>query len=129
MTATRDRKIDPITLDYVSDGRGGFVEVDVIENQIAISFVAAFSEWEGDSGLGHRFPKRETDTPATRLRLRDLAIDALRWLVEDGSLETVDVTVEHYDLGKVAFAVEAYRPGQSTAVELPTFLVSVGGSP
>lgn len=128
---TLDRKIDPVTLDYVSDGRGGFVEVDVVENQIVVSFSVAFGEFEGDATLGHRLGElaRATDSDLNRRRMADLAREALAWLVEDGSLESVAVVVESYDRGKVAFQVSAYRPGQSAAIPLPAFLVSVGGSP
>ncbi len=129
-----DRQIDPKTMDYVSDtnangsNNGKFVEVDVLENQILIAFMVGLKDWEGDSELGNRFGElaRATDTIENRQRLKDLAKDALSFLVEDGSLESVDVAVEHFDAGRVAFAVDAYRPGQTTPVVLPTFLVPVG---
>jgi phage gp46-like protein len=131
MTARRDRKIDPVTLDYVDDGRGGFVECDVLENQIVISFSVAFGSWEGDPTLGHRLGElaRAVDSDLNRRRMADLGREALAWLVADGSLESVECIVEQYDRGKVAFQVIAYRLGEESPVPLPSFLVPVGGSP
>lgn len=131
MTARRDRKIDPITLDYVDDGKGGFVEVDVLENQIVLSFSVDAGLWEGDPTFGHRLRElsRAVDSDLNRRRLADLGREALVWLVENGSLSSVECVVESFGFGKVAFQVNAFRAGEESPVPLPSFLVSVGGSP
>lgn len=126
-----DRKIDPVTLDYVDGVNGKFEEVDVLENQIVVSVMVAIKDWEGDPAIGSRLREMErtTDTDVNRRRMRDLLLEALQWLVEDGSLASVDAEVEQYANGRVAFQVSAYRPGERQPVPLPTFLISVGGSP
>ncbi len=127
-----DRQIDPVTLDYVNSTTkpGAFEEVDVLENQIVISFFVALTEWEGDPDTGNRFGElaRATDTAENRKRLEDLAKDALRWLVDDGSLETVNVLVEQFRPGGVAFQVDAYKPGKRVREPLPTLFVPVGAA-
>jgi phage gp46-like protein len=126
-----DRKIDPVTLDYVDAVNGKFEEVDVLENQIVVSVMVALKAWEGDPELGSRLGEMErtTDTDVNRRRMRDLLNEALAWLVQDGSLASVDAEVAQYANGRVAFQVSAYRPGERDPVSLPNFLVSVGGSP
>lgn len=128
---TPDRKIDPVTGDYVDAAGGKFEEVDVLENQIAVSFLTDLGSWEGDPNLGHRLGEleRTTDMDLNRRRLAEYGKAALAWLVEDGSLDSVDVDVESISAGRVAFQVSAYRPGERNPVPLPTFLVPVGGSP
>jgi phage gp46-like protein len=124
-----DRKIDPVTLDYVDAVNGKFEEVDVLENQIVVSAMIVLKAWEGDPTLGLREMERSTDTDVTRRRLRDLLLEAFQWLVQDGSLASVDAEVQQYANGRVAFQVSAFRPGERSPVPLPSFLVSVGGSP
>jgi phage gp46-like protein len=124
-----DRKIDPVTLDYVDATGGKFEEVDVLENQIVVSAMVVLKAWEGDPTLGLREMERSTDSDVTRRRMRDLLLEAFQWLVQDGSLASVDVEVQQYTAGRVAFQVSAFRPGERSPVPLPSFLVSVGGSP
>lgn len=125
-----DRKIDPITGSFIAAPGGKFVECDVLENQILFSFLVQLKRWEGDPEFGNQFAElaRALDTSGNRQRLADLANACLAWLVSDGSLDSVSVTVEQYDAGVVAFKVLAYQPGQTTATVLPTYLVPVGGN-
>jgi phage gp46-like protein len=123
-----DRRLDPVTGDFVDGDAGGFESCDDIENQIASSFLIERGSWEGDPELGHRFAELEnaTDTAENRARLRDLARDAVQWLVDDGKLSHVDVTVEQFDAGGVAFQVDYYIPGSDKPRPAGPFLVAIG---
>jgi phage gp46-like protein len=122
-----NRKIDPVTRDFVLASGGKFDRSDVIENKIALSFLEEFGAWEGDAELGHRFAElaRATDTAENRLRMKDLGRQALKWLLDSGELERVEVTVETYGGGRVAFQVDAYQAG-GRLVRVGPLLVSVG---
>lgn len=128
-----DRKLDEVTGDFRAASGGGFEQCDVIENQIAFSFMIEQGSWEGDPELGHRL--RELDgainSPENRNRLRDLALQAVQWLIDDGSLESVDVTVDDdtdvTTVDQVAFEVDYTPVGATQARKAGPFLAAVGG--
>jgi phage gp46-like protein len=122
-----DRRLDPVTADFVDDEEGGFELCDVIDNKVAFSYSIAAGSWEGDPTLGHRFNElaNATDTQANRNRLADLAAQAVQWLIDGGELESVDVTVERLKPGAVAFQVDYYVPNQIQP-RRRAFLVPVG---
>lgn len=125
-----DRYLDPATEDFESNSTGGFVSSENIENMIAFSYLIPVGSWEGDPELGHRFAEldRVTDTVENRNRLRDLARDAVKWLVVLGLLERVDVTVESYGPSRVAFQVDYYTPASKSVRRAGPFLVGVGAA-
>ena len=125
-----DRYLDPVTADFEDAARGAFESSEDIENQIAFSYLVPLGSWEGDTTLGHRFDElaRATDTSENRNRLRDLAKDAVKWLMDDGKLTRVDVTVESLGDGKVAFQVDYYTPDSKMPKKAGPFLVAVGVS-
>jgi phage gp46-like protein len=127
-----DRRIDPVTGTFVSDGRGGFERCEVIENQIAFSYMIEEGSWEGDAELGHRFRElaRAENTATNRLRLADLARQAIQWLIDDGSVESVEVTVDDTaasrPIDQVPFEVDYYLPGAQQPRKAGPFLLPVG---
>ncbi len=123
-----DRRLDPVTADFVDGTAGGFESSEDIENQIAFCYSIAVGSWEGDPELGHRFDElaRATDTSENRARLRDLAEQAAQWLVDAGSLERVTVYAESLRAGSVAFQVDYYTPGNKKPRPAGPFLVPVG---
>lgn len=124
-----DRKLDPVTEDFVDATAGAFLEVDAIENQIAFSYLIEQGAWEGDPDLGHRFKElaRVTNTVENRNRLRDLARQAVQWLIDTGAIESIEITDEVIGADGVAFEVDYYLPNQKTARRAGPFLVPVGG--
>lgn len=123
-----DRRLDPVTGDFVDAPKGGFESCDDIENMIAFSYSIAVGSWEGDPALGHRFDElaRAVDNASNRSRLAELARDAVIWLLTLGLLTRVDVFVESWGDGVVAFEVDYYTPGQDKARRAGPFLVTVG---
>lgn len=124
-----DRKLDPVTEDFIAASAGGFEQCDVIENQIAFSYLIEYGSWEGDPLLGHRFKElaRATNTVENRNRLRDLAKQAVQWLIDLGALASVEITDEVIDKDGVAFEVDYYVPNSKTARKAGPFLIPVGG--
>lgn len=47
-----DRKFDPITQDFVRDGKGGFVRTETAETSMFNMMVAKRGKWWGDPELG-----------------------------------------------------------------------------
>lgn len=123
---TLDRQIDPITLDYVDGSAGSFAEVEVIENQIILSVIIAAQSWEGDPTVGAGLDPRAKDGDQDLQKLGADIAAALQWLIDDGDLVQVDVAVQSYTGGVVAFEVDAYRPGADQPLQLPPFLIAVG---
>jgi phage gp46-like protein len=123
-----DRRLDPVSADFVADDAGGFESSDDIENQVAFSYSIPVGSWEGDPLLGHRFDElaNARDIPEDRNRLRDLAKDAVKWLVDLGLITRVDVVVEQHRPGSVAFQVDYYTPGSKVARKAGPFLIPVG---
>lgn len=78
---------------------------------------------EGLAGDGDRFGSklwllvRAKESAETRARARDYAEDALRWLVEDGIAERVDVEILSPELARCGIVVRVYR-GDGRAVTL-----------
>jgi phage gp46-like protein len=123
-----DRRLDPVSGDFVDGAAGGFESCDDIENQIAASYCIAAGSWEGDPTLGHRFDElaRATNTVENRSRLRDLARAAVQWLFDLGLLERVEISSEEIKPDAVAFQVDYYVPGSEKPRPAGPFLVAVG---
>jgi phage gp46-like protein len=123
-----DRQLDPVTGDFVDAPGGAFAQCDVIDNQIAFSYLLPVGSWEGDPTLGHGFNDlaRAQNTQENRNRLGDLARLAVQWLIDLGAVESVDVTVEAIGADGVAFEVDYYTPGSTTPRSAGKFLVPVG---
>lgn len=125
-----DRYLDPVTGDFEAAAKGAFESSEDIENMIAFSYLVPLGSWEGDPLLGHRFDElaRATDTSENRNRLRDIAKDAAKWLVDLGLISTLDVTVESYGAGKVAFQIDYYVPESKLPKRAGPFLVPLGAA-
>lgn len=123
-----DRRLDPVTEDFVDGDGGGFETCDVIENKVAMSFKIPRGSWEGDPSLGHRFAEldRATNTSANRLRLEDLCRDAIKWLTDSGEISDVVVQVDDFGSDKVAFQVDYRIPGAGKNTKAGPFLIPVG---
>lgn len=124
-----DRKLDPVTGDFRSAAGGAFERCDVIENQIAFSYKIPVGSWEGDPELGHRFAEldRAVNNIENQNRARDLAKLAVQWLIDLGSIESVEVTVESLGPDGIAFEVDYYLPNAQQPRKAGPFLVPVGG--
>ena len=125
-----DRRLDPVTGDFVDGDAGGFESCEDIENQIAFSYLVPVGSWEGDPELGHRFGELDsaTNTSENRNRLRDLAERAVDWLVKLGRLSRVEVSVESVKPDGAAFQVDYWTPGDKSPRKAGPFLVSVGAA-
>lgn len=54
--------------------------------------------------------QREKITTQLLTRLRDLATSALAWMIDEGQLQAVNVTVERYGLDGVAWQIDCQLP-------------------
>lgn len=124
-----DRKLDPVTGDFVDGPAGSFMGCDVIENQIAFSYSNPLGSWEGDPTLGHGFNElaRATNTVENQNRLKDLAKQAIQWLLDLGVVDSVDVSEEQIGTDGVSFEVDYTQPGVITPKKAGPFLIPVGG--
>jgi phage gp46-like protein len=123
-----DRKLYPVTEDFLDEDNGAFELCDAIENKIAFTYLIEAGSWEGDPRLGHGFAElaRAKNTPESRNRLRDLAEQAIQWLIDLGEVESVTVTVEEFKADAAAFQVDYYTPGNTRPRRVGPFLIPVG---
>ena len=71
---------------------------------------------------------RAKETPETRLLARDYAEEALRWLVEDGLAERVDVDLVDVETPRVGLRVRVYRgDGRTVEFRYPRIWEGVSG--
>ena len=125
-----DRRLDPVTADFVDGSAGGFESCDDIENQVAFSLLVPLGSWEGDPLLGHRLGEldRATNTVENRNRLRSIVLDAVAWLVDLGKLARVEVTVESHSATAAAYQLDYYTPGDNSPRKAGPFLVPLGAA-
>lgn len=122
------RLIDPLTGDVQSAAGGVFVVAPDLASKILFSYSIALGSWEGDPTMGHRLDElaQEIDTVETRQRVKDLAAEAVEWLIKSGELSSVEVDVQSVGAGIVAFQPRCYAPGSSSPVP-GIGLISIGG--
>lgn len=123
-----DRRLDPVSGDFVSAPGGAFESCADVDNMVAFSFSIAVGSWEGDPELGHRFDElaNAIDTQEDRNRLRDLAALAVAWIVKLGLLAKVETFAESLGGGAVAFEVDLYKPNVKLPTKAGPFLVPIG---
>lgn len=104
----RDRKIDPITKDYIDDGAGGTEWTATSQTMVYHQVLGRVDEWVGDPEAGSRLHKLSKKlTEHVLHEATDAVQDALRPLVELGVLGGVDVVVTRDQRGKLALAASS----------------------
>jgi len=124
-----DRYVNPVTGDYIPAPGGAWREDDPALNRIALSCTVPLGQWEGDPGIGHRLGDlaRLGDTAETRREIGARIEEALRWLLDDGTLARVETVVESIGRGRAVFSVIAHAPGRPLPLQAGPFFVDVGG--
>jgi phage gp46-like protein len=90
-----DLKRDPITKDYVDNGRGGLVYTQSIETQVYNQIHCRKNEWVADPELGntaHLIPKKSS--LQTMQRYRESYLEALQYFITEGLAEDLVLTVD-----------------------------------
>lgn len=96
-----DRKIDPVTKDYVSDGKGSYVKTATCETAAYHQVQDRFGEWAGDHTAGCRAHAiKRKNNGATMLRLKDAFHDALQVLVDNGRARDLKVELDLDQYGR-----------------------------
>jgi phage gp46-like protein len=96
-----DLRIDPVTKDYVDDGRGGFQTTETIETMLYHQLQTRRNEWVADPELGctaHLIPPK--DTASVALRRRDAFLQALKEFVDLGLAADLVVEVDRDQRGR-----------------------------
>ncbi len=85
------------------------------------------SRLKADPAIGHRYNElaRAGDSDDTLLRLRDFIFEAVKWLVDAGELERVEVEVGRFAPGTFFYEARYFPPGREP-IESGKQLVSVG---
>lgn len=102
--AGRDRKLDPITGDYIPDGRGGWQTTRTIQTAVHHQIHGERGRWAGDKDAGseiHLLPKKNTES--TMQRGADVIREALAVFEADGRATDVQVAVDRDQRGRQAF--------------------------
>jgi phage gp46-like protein len=91
-----DRRIDPVTRDYIDDGAGGYLETLSLETAVVHQVLDEYGADPGDELAGstiHLLPKRSNGVP-TRAEARNAAAVALQPLITAGLARNARVIVE-----------------------------------
>lgn len=94
-----DRKLDPVTGDYIDDGAGGWEYVDTIETEVIHAVKDRRNQWDGDPSAGSDIHTLETANLGERDRLlaKRIMEVALQPFVDDGRARNLRVSVEIND--------------------------------
>lgn len=104
----QDRKIDPITKDYVDDGLGATEWTSSSQTMVHHQVLDYFDEWPGDPATGSRLHKLSKKlTERVMHEATDAVNDALRPLVELGAIGSPDVEVSKDQHGRLALSAAA----------------------
>lgn len=52
---------------------------------------------------------REKQTDETRVKIQEWCFDALRWMIEEGIVDRMEVGAEYFDIGKVLITIDLFR--------------------
>ena len=117
-----DRRFDPVTRDYVEDGRGGFELTRTAETACYHQLLGDLNAWAGDAGAGsrlHLIPRKAGER--TAIAAKDAVEAALRVLVEAGAITGVEVTVTRDQFGRLSLSGSA-QDVQSGELDLSPIL-------
>jgi|GEM_PF-6155013 len=91
-----DRRIDPRTGDYVSDGRGNWQTTTTSETAVYHQLRGDKGRWWGDADAGSRFFELDRAKSALRTAVvvRDILQDALEPLVDAGRIASPQIAIE-----------------------------------
>lgn len=92
----KDRVIDPVTQDYVSDGKGGYVYTTTLATAMQHQLLDELDGWPGDPTAGsnlHLAQKGNVDR-ATMIATRNAARVALQGFVDAGAARNLRTEVK-----------------------------------
>lgn len=119
--------IDPVTRDYTMDSRGELTTDETALTPIVLTLMGYRGLWWADLNLGSRIRALMSGSPPAdpASAVRAAAEEALRDLVDAGSLTAFEVSVESDPgvPGRVVVRVDAVDArGRAVEVELPVVL-------
>lgn len=124
----RERKIDPITRDYVRDGAGGYVYTTTSATKIFHQIVGRRGSWWANAAIGsdcHRIRERNLDRGGI-VAAENSVRTALQLFIDRGLISDLRVEVEADARGRIALLVEA-RDSQGEQIDL-SGLAPFGGT-
>lgn len=117
-----DRRIDPVTRDYVDDGRGSFETTTTIEPQLYHQLQGRLNEWAGDPDAGndsHLIPRKAS--AGNLLRFKDAYQAALQPFIDAGLAADLQVEVEREGLNRFA-VTSSIRDVQAGEIDVTPLL-------
>lgn len=95
--------LDPVTRDYVDDGRGGFAEDRSSMPLVLHQLHERLGQWWGDPDAGSELHRLHQlgDSEQGRAELGNITQRALRPLAELGVISSLEVVVGRDELGRV----------------------------
>lgn len=121
-----DRALDPVTRDYIDDGKGGYVETATAQTKIYHQIYGHLNSFPGapDRGCRLYLLQREKDDDITLHRAVDYTNEAYAPLVEAAFVDNVVVDTERNEIGRLVVSTTA-RDVQNG--QLPTMPFTPGG--
>ncbi|OGQ60735.1 MAG: hypothetical protein A3J24_06385 [Deltaproteobacteria bacterium RIFCSPLOWO2_02_FULL_53_8] len=115
----QDYKIDPNTQDY-TQAAGQLVLTSDIMNNIYLSLSIAKGSWAFSPDFGSRLHllQRAKATNHTASTAKDYCIEALKWLLDNGRADSIEVETElDKGNGRLGCIVTAVQKGQKITYE------------
>lgn len=96
-----DRRIDPVTRDYVDDDAGGFETASAAESACYHQILGELNAWAGDPEAGsllHTVERKQNER--TALAAKDAVESCLRPLIDGGLISDVVVRLDYDQRGQ-----------------------------
>jgi phage gp46-like protein len=108
--AGRDRVIDPVTHDYVPDGKGGWATTETVQTAMYHQITGELDRWWGDPDAGSQLFtfRRAKLTKAALGRAANTLEVSLKALEDEGRIDQKRVTVEQDQVQRLVIASSAH---------------------
>lgn len=113
----RDFKFDPVTQDWIPDGKGSFQTTEHADTMLMHQLVCTYRAWWGDGELGSRLndPKNYGADPVTFAK--DEARRAIGVLIDRGRVANLQVDAEQPYPGRVNVATRSQDVSTGSVVD------------
>lgn len=109
-------RINPLTGDFVRDGRGGWVLTDTAETAVQLQLVHHYRAWWGAPERGSRLHDPRVFTGNKLQAVKAEAERAMRVLEQAGRIANVEMVVEQPQQGRIVIEIKARDTATGKAI-------------
>lgn len=116
-----DRKLDPITRDYVDAGDGSWAVITTAQTALHHQLLGELNAWAGDPEAGselHLLVRKGKNDRITAQEAGDIVKRAFRPFLEEGRISNLKVELDQDPLGRFVLVITCRDVQAGGAVEL-----------